>query len=73
MAKPNPRRGRTIRLDGLAPALEQLRADGAGVVRLHGQDASGVAQVGAAVDEGCGTVVGGHADILEEEGAVQEE
>ena len=64
---------RTVRLDGLGAAHEQLRADGAGVVRLHRQDASRIAQVGFALNEGCGAVVGRHADILEEESAVQED
>ena len=63
----------TIRLGDRVAALEELRADGAGVVRLDRQDARCVAQIGLALDQGRGAVVGRHADVLEDERSVQEE
>ncbi len=67
------RRGRTVRADDHVAALEQLRPDGAGVVRLHGQDAGRVTQVGLALDERRGAMVGRHSHVLEDEGAVQKD
>ena len=57
----------------MAHNLKKVRANEAGVVGLHGQDAGGGRQVGLVGDQCSGALVGGDTHVLEDEGAKQEE
>jgi hypothetical protein len=58
-----------VGLDGLRAVLEEQRTDDARVVRLHGQNRRGRAQVGRVDDEGRRAAVRGHAHVLKQERA----
>ncbi len=53
--------------DGLSLDVQQ-GAHGTGMVGLDGQDAGGGGQVLLGGDEGGGALVGGHTNVLEDEG-----